>query len=78
MADGRQRMPFEPGLRIGARVVQRALDQGVVLRPLVDTISFCPPLIIRPAEVDFLFDVVRRALDQVAAELAGEARAAVA
>ncbi len=78
MADGRQRMPFEPGLRIGARVVQRALDQGVILRPLVDTISFCPPLIIRPAEVDFLFDVVRRALDQVAAELAGEARAAVA
>ena len=39
---------------------------------------FCPPLIIRPAEVDFLFDVVRRALDQVAAELAREARAAVA
>ncbi len=78
MADGRQRLPFEPGLRVGARVVQRALDQGVILRPLADTISFCPPLIIRPAEVDFLFDVVRRALDQVAAELAREARAAVA
>ncbi len=78
MADGGQRIPFAPELRVGARVVQRALDQGVILRPLVDTISFCPPLIIRPAEVDFMFDVVGRALDQVAAELAGEARAAVA
>ncbi len=78
MADGRQRLPFEPELKVGARVVRRALEQGVILRPLVDTISFCPPLIIRPAEVDFLFDVVGRALDQIAVELAGRARAAVA
>ena len=75
MADGRERVPFAPELKVGARVVQRALEQGVILRPLVDTISFCPPLIIRPAEIDFLFDVVGRALDQVAADLAGQARA---
>jgi 4-aminobutyrate--pyruvate transaminase len=75
MADGRRRVPFAPELKVGARVVQRALEQGVILRPLVDTISFCPPLIIREAELDFLFDVVRRALDQVAAELAGQDRA---
>ncbi len=78
MADGSDRIPFAPALRVGARVVARALDQGLILRPLVDTISFCPPLTIRPAEVDFMFDVVGRALDQVAAELAGQARAAVA
>jgi 4-aminobutyrate---pyruvate transaminase len=78
MADGPRRIPFAPELKVGARVAQRALEQGLILRPLVDTISFCPPLIIRPAEVDFLFDVVGRALDQVAAELTGPARAAVA
>jgi 4-aminobutyrate--pyruvate transaminase len=78
MADGPRRIPFEPELKIGARVVQRALEQGVILRPLVDTIAFCPPLTIRPAEVDFLFDVVGRALDRVAVELDGDARAAVA
>jgi 4-aminobutyrate--pyruvate transaminase len=76
MADGPRRIPFAPELKVGARVAQRALEQGLILRPLVDTISFCPPLIIRPAEVDFLFDVVGRALDQVAAELTGPARAA--
>ena len=81
MADGRQRIPFRPELKVGARVVQRALEQGVILRPLNDVISFCPPLIIGAAELDFLFDVVGRALDRVAAELAGqpeEARAHVA
>ena len=70
MADGRQRIPFRPELKVGARVVQRALEQGVILRPLNDVISFCPPLIISAAELEFLFDVVGRALDQVAAELA--------
>ncbi|HEX5795248.1 MAG TPA: aminotransferase, partial [Geminicoccaceae bacterium] len=78
MADGKFRIPFKPELRVGARVAQRALEQGVILRPLQDTLSFCPPLIIGAAETDFLFDVVGRALDQVAAELACERQAAVA
>jgi 4-aminobutyrate--pyruvate transaminase len=78
MANGKFRIPFKPELRIGARVAQRALEQGVILRPLQDTLSFCPPLIIGAAETDFLFDVVGRALDQVAAELTGERQAAVA
>jgi 4-aminobutyrate---pyruvate transaminase len=78
MANGKFRIPFKPDLRVGARVVQRALEQGVILRPLQDTISLCPPLIISAAEIDFLFDVVGRALDQVAAELTGEHQAAVA
>jgi adenosylmethionine-8-amino-7-oxononanoate aminotransferase len=55
-------------------VVQRALEQGVILRPLDDVVSFCPPLIIGAAELDFLFDVVGRALDQVAAELEQQAQ----
>jgi 4-aminobutyrate--pyruvate transaminase len=69
MADPLHRIPFDPGFKVGARVVQRALEQGVILRPLDDVVSFCPPLIIDAAELDFLFDVVGRALDQVAAEL---------
>jgi 4-aminobutyrate--pyruvate transaminase len=73
MADGPGRIPFRPELKVGARVVQRALEQGVILRPLNDVISFCPPLIIGAAELDFVFDVVGRALDQVALELGGQA-----
>jgi 4-aminobutyrate--pyruvate transaminase len=81
MADPLHRIPFRPELKVGARLVERALEQGVILRPLNDVISFCPPLIIDAAELEFLFDVVARALDQVAAELAapaGDLRAHVA
>ena len=67
MADGRQRIPFEPELKVGARVVRRALEQGVILRPLATRSRSARPDH-RAAELDFLFDVVGRALDQVAAE----------
>ncbi len=70
MADRAQRIPFAPGLRVGARVVEQAQAQGVLLRPLVDTVSFCPPLIVNEGEIELMFDAVRVALDRVAAELA--------
>jgi adenosylmethionine-8-amino-7-oxononanoate aminotransferase len=75
MADGRQRVPFEPAQKVGLRVVERALDQGVILRPLGDVISFCPPLIVSEAEIDLLFDAVSVALDQVLEASAGRSRA---
>ena len=50
----------------------------MILRPLGDVISFCPPLIIKSAEIDFLFDAVARALDRVAAEIGGDGRRQVA
>lgn len=78
MADPVHRIGFAPELRVGTRVVEHALAQGVILRPLVDTVSFCPPLIIAEHELDFMFDVVARSLDRVAAELADETCARVA
>jgi 4-aminobutyrate--pyruvate transaminase len=74
MADPVQRVPFDPALKVGARVVEHALDYGVILRPLGDVISFCPPLIMGAAETDFLFDAVTRALDRMWAELGGQRR----
>jgi 4-aminobutyrate--pyruvate transaminase len=78
MADPAQKKPFDPALKIGARVVEHALDYGVILRPLGDVISFCPPLVIDRAETDFLFDAVTRALDRTLAEAGGKHRRKVA
>jgi 4-aminobutyrate--pyruvate transaminase len=78
MADPAQKAPFDPALKVGARVVEHALDYGVILRPLGDVISFCPPLIIKRSEIDFLFDAVTRALDRVVTELGGRHRRKVA
>ena len=78
MADPAQKAPFDTALKVGARVVEHALDYGLILRPLGDGISFCPPLIIKSAEIDFLFDAVTRALDRAAAEMGGDRRRQVA
>ncbi|HZA65433.1 MAG TPA: aminotransferase [Geminicoccaceae bacterium] len=71
MADPEQKTPFDPTLKVGAQVAEWALEHGVMLRPLGDVISFCPPLIINRAEIDFLFDAVTRALERVADEIDG-------
>jgi 4-aminobutyrate--pyruvate transaminase len=78
MADAEQKVPFDPALRIGARVADWALEYGVILRPLGDIISFCPPLIIDRAEIEFLFQAVSRALDRVERELKPEHKRQVA
>jgi 4-aminobutyrate---pyruvate transaminase len=78
MADADQKAPFDPSLRVGARVAEWALEYGLILRPLGDVISFCPPLIIDRAEIDFMFDAATRALDRVAAELKDERKRKVA
>jgi 4-aminobutyrate--pyruvate transaminase len=70
MADPVQKVPFDPALTVGARTVQECLRRGVILRPVGDTITFCPPLIIARSEIDLLFDAVTEALDVVAGGLA--------
>ena len=62
------RAPFDPQLKVAARVVNSCLDHGLILRALPgDVIGVCPPLIIKPAEIDELFDRFERALDDAAA-----------
>ena len=49
-------------------------SNGVLTRalPASDTIAFSPPFIVTETEIDEMVDVTRRALDDVAAELARE------
>ena len=42
---------------------RRALDAGVLLRPLGSTVYWMPPYGISPAEIDFLLDAVDKLLD---------------
>ena len=74
MADPVQKVPFDAALAVGPRVVRACLERGVILRPVGDTITFCPPLIVAAGEIDQLFDAVTEALDVVAGELGQEAR----
>ncbi len=62
--DKRSRENFNPGLKVGAWVVNRALEYGLIVRGLVnDTVAFCPPLIITETQIDDMFDAIGKALD---------------
>ena len=61
---------FDASRKVGQLVATRALDHGLIVRPLADDIiAFCPPLIIQESEINELFDRFERALDDTAAEL---------
>lgn len=63
VADRATRRPFAASEGVGAKLIALALDQGLILRNLGDTIAICPPLVIAPAELDLLFTRLRLALD---------------
>lgn len=69
VADRAARRPFAPARGVGARLVALALDRGLILRNLGDTIAICPPLIISETELALLFTRLRQALDALADEI---------
>ncbi|MBV8839550.1 MAG: aminotransferase class III-fold pyridoxal phosphate-dependent enzyme, partial [Alphaproteobacteria bacterium] len=61
----REKKPFDPKKAVGAQVVAQAQADGLIVRGIAgDVITICPPLIIKPAEIDELFDKLGRALDK--------------
>lgn len=70
VADRATRRPFAASDGVGTRLIALALEQGLILRNLGDTIAICPPLVIAPAELDLLFTRLRQALDALSDTLA--------
>ena len=54
--------PFDPELGVGPRCMALAVERGVILRALGDTIAFSPPLIVSEAEIDQMLDRFGEAL----------------
>ena len=67
-------VPFEPSLKVGARMARACLGHGLITRalPAADTISFAPPFVITEEEVAELVRIARLAADEVAGELRSE------
>ena len=51
--------------RTGYQIYKKALEKGVLLRPLGDVIYFNPPLIIEKAEMDLVTDVALECVQDV-------------
>ncbi|HTH45396.1 MAG TPA: aspartate aminotransferase family protein [Oxalicibacterium sp.] len=66
VADKTTRKPFDPLGKAGAFAYEQAHRHGLIVRGIQDTVAFCPPLIITPAEVRDMVDRFARTLDDTA------------
>jgi 4-aminobutyrate--pyruvate transaminase len=65
VADKSVKRSFDPQHGVGARTVQFAEAEGLIVRSVLgDVLTLSPPLIISPQETDELFDKLLRALDK--------------
>jgi len=70
VADKAGRAPFPPELGIGAKVVAKAQDRGVILRAMGDAVAFAPPLVISEGEIREMLRRFGQALDEAHGEMA--------
>ncbi|MBQ9150103.1 aminotransferase class III-fold pyridoxal phosphate-dependent enzyme, partial [bacterium] len=51
--------------RIGYQIYKKALEKGVLLRPLGNVIYFNPPLIIKKEDMDFVVKIAFECLNEI-------------
>ena len=62
--DKHARKPFDPKRGVGAFLVRRAQEHGLILRAMAgDMVAFCPPLIITEVQIQELLTRFSKALD---------------
>ena len=59
----KQAYPY--ALQVGAQVCAKAIEHGVIIRPLADTIVIVPPLMISMENLDHLMDTIERCINEV-------------
>jgi len=62
--DKSSRAPFDPKQGVGANMVKRMQENGLIGRNLGDAIAFAPPLVISEADIGEMLDRFARALDE--------------
>jgi L-2,4-diaminobutyrate transaminase len=70
MADPEARRPFPAQQKVGPRLHELCLEEGLVVRALGDTLAFSPPLCIHEGELEESVRRFARGLDRLTAELA--------
>jgi 4-aminobutyrate--pyruvate transaminase len=64
VADKTTRAQYPAAAKAAAAIATNCLQHGLILRPLPgDVVGICPPLIIKEAEIDLLFDRLEQALN---------------
>ncbi len=69
VADKEKKAPFDGKLRISERIANKALEKGLICRPLGASVVLAPPFIITRDELDAMFDMLEETFAAVFAEI---------
>lgn len=62
--NAREKSSFDPRLRTGYQIYKRALEKGMLLRPLGDVLYFNPPLIINREELELAVELCAQSIEE--------------
>ena len=68
--DKATKTPFEADLSVSERIANTCTDNGLICRPLGQSIVLCPPFIMTEGQMDEMFEKLETALKKVFAEVA--------
>lgn len=71
VADKATKTPFPAELSVSERIANACTDQGLICRPLGQSVVLCPPFILTEDQTDEMFDKLERALTGVFDGLSG-------
>ncbi|MDR2577863.1 MAG: adenosylmethionine--8-amino-7-oxononanoate transaminase [Chitinispirillales bacterium] len=67
--DKNTKQKFPPEARVAFKLSQKALEKGLILRPLGDTVYFMPPFNVTAKELDEIFTLTKEALNEALASV---------
>ena len=67
--DPSNKIPFEEAGKAGKILSDTCQKNGLIVRPILDTIALCPPLIISEKEIDELTDKLKKSLQEAKDEI---------
>ncbi|SIO04208.1 aminotransferase [Vannielia litorea] len=70
VADKASKTPFDGSLSVSERIANACTDEGLICRPLGQSIVLCPPFIVTEGQMAEMFEKLEGALDKVFAEVA--------
>ncbi len=62
--DRRTKESFDPKLAVPAYCVKRAQEHGLIVRAILNSVAFCPPLVSSDEEIAEMYRRFARALDE--------------
>ena len=69
VADKKTRRSFDLKKGVAPALIAKLQDLGLIARNVQDTIAFCPPLIITSDQINEMFDIVEKGLNQLEAHV---------